>query len=859
MDKSKIVIIDGNSLLFRAYYATSYGDPSSIMRTSKGVPTNAVFAFGNMMAKILSSLKKGDMVFVGFDTDSSTFRKEEFAAYKANRAPCPEELIPQFPISREILDALSIVHYEESGVEADDICGTIAKKASAEGYQVEIYTSDKDYLQLIDENVAVLLLKTGLSNLDKMTEASLMESWGLTPSQIIDYKGLRGDPSDNIPGIPGVGDKTAKDLLHKYGSFQGVKEHMEEIPGKLGEKIRNNIEKGELSYHLASIKLDVKLPFGLESLKYEGYDFQKVAKFSKTYELTQLVSRLPLALKKEEKAADWQTVDNLSLIKAKEVAIILDIDHLAYHDDVLKGMAIRADGKTYYISIDDLLIDCAARKILEDPTVKKTVYDGKGTIYALRKNGIAIKGIVDDILLLTYLLDSSSTATPHAVYAYHSIMLPKREKDGDNVALCAMMAEKIGEISEKSRAILNENGEISLYEEIELPLMRVLSDMEWEGFPLSLRELEELGNEYRKERDSLERKLIELAGETINFNSPKQVADLFFEKLKLPNPRGGSTSVEALNEIKDKHEIVKVLLEYRKYQKMISTYVEGLIPHLKEDGKIHSYFNQAVTATGRLSSSSPNLQNIATRDEESRLIKKCFHYDDGNTVLLSLDYGQIELRVLASLSNAKNYIDVFLSGQDVHEETAKRIFKTEHPTPLERRRAKAINFAIIYGTTIYGLSEQLGSTPKEAAAFIDSFYEAYPELRLFLDGILKEVEEKGYVSTLFKRRRYLPDITDRNYAKREAARRAALNAPIQGTAADLIKIAMIRIDEYLKKSSHKCKMVLQIHDELIFALPKEEVPTLLPLLKSIMETAVELKVPLVADGGYGHSWYEAKE
>lgn len=871
MEKGKkIYVIDGNSLLFRAYYATAgYGDESSIMKTTSGIPTNAIFAFANMLNKILSNMGEGESIFVGFDADSKTFRKEEFAAYKANRKPAPEYLIKQFPISRELLDALNIVHLEVHGIEADDLCGTVSKLASKEGYQVEVYTSDKDYLQLIEQNITVNLLRRGMSDIDRMDPVSMVEKFGFQPLQIIDYKGLCGDSSDNLPGIPGVGEKTAVKLISQYGSFEKILEAAEngEIKGKLGENIRANQELGKECYKLATIKLDAELPFTLADLVYQGYDFQKMNSFCQKYELKQLSSRLPIKWK-QEKAEDKKIepilLSSLEGIEfGSPLGIHFDVEEGDYHDSLIHGVAISYGEKAYYLD-ESHLDDPSLKKVLEDGSISKSVYDGKMAIYAANRLGISLKGIRFDALLASYLLDSSLKGDPESVYAHFGIDLVGQENEqlslfaqNDPLRACKI-AYFSNLIEEKAISELRANDVYSLYEDIELPLSKVLAQMEIEGFPLDGKELSKIGEGFREKAKSLEEEVTSLAGEKFNIASPKQVAFILYEKLGLGSGKEKSTSVEALKQIQNQHPIVKKILEYRKYAKLVGTYIDGFLPHIAEDGRIHTYFNQAQTTTGRLSSSKPNLQNISARDEEGKLIRKAFYYPDGDYQILSLDYGQIELRVLAALSGCKKYIEVFENGHDVHSETAKMIFHHEDITPLERRRAKAVNFAIIYGTTPFGLADQIDGTPNEAKQIIADFYLAYPEIGEYLSSIISSVERKGYVETMFGRRRYLRDITDGNYLKREAAKRQALNAPVQGTAADLIKIAMLHVDSFLKEGKYESKMVLQIHDELLFKIKKGE-EFLIEKLQNIMENAIELPVKLTVEGGLGKTWYDAKD
>ncbi|MCQ2743119.1 MAG: DNA polymerase I, partial [Bacilli bacterium] len=706
-NKKKIYVIDGNSLLFRAYYATAYGDSASIMRTKEGVPTNAIFAFANMLTKVLQSFKGGESIFVGFDSDKETFRKQEFEQYKANRKPCPPELIKQFPISRELLKALNIVNFEQPGIEADDICGTVAKMAGKAGYEVIVYTSDKDYLQLIDENITVSLLKTGMSNMEVMNTVTMPEKWGFSPKQIIDYKGLMGDTSDNLPGIPGIGDKTAVKLIQQYGSFEAIVEAAQTMTSKMGEKIREGAELGRQCYKLATIKTDVDLPFNMEDLEYKGYDFASISEFAAKYELKQFITRLPVTLKKGEtaqKEIEVEVLPSLGDFEVNgEIGIALDIDEDSYQDSPVEGIAFTNGDKTVYLTATSLLEDKQARILLKDPAVKKCVFDGKMIKVALSKMGIEINGIDFDILLSAYLLDSSLANNANMVYSSFGVDI---STDETPTLLSASCPKRIGKMAyfamslkEKATLSMKSLDAWKLYEEIEMPLSMVLADMEIEGFPLDVDTLNQIGEGFRTKLKTLEEEIYALAGTKFNIASPKQVGELLFNKMQLAESKNLSTSVEVLNGLKDKHPIVGKILEFRKYSKLVGTYIDGLAPHVKGDGKIHTTFNQAQTTTGRLSSSNPNLQNISARDEEGRMIRKAFFYKEEGHHILSLDYSQIELRILAALSQDETYITVFNEGHDVHSETAKRIFNVETPTFEQRRRAKAANFAIIYGTT----------------------------------------------------------------------------------------------------------------------------------------------------------------
>ena len=865
---NKAYVIDGNSLLFRAYFATAFSGTEQIMRTKDGTPTNAVFAFSNMINKILSSLKDGDLLFVGFDTGTATFRHKEDASYKANRKPAPKELKEQMPIAREFLKALNIFTYEKEGFEADDICGTYSKLAAKAGYNVIVYTSDRDYLQLIEDNVTIHILKTGMSNILVMDTKTMPELYGFTPLQIIDYKGLRGDSSDNLPGIPGIGDKTAVKLIQEYGSLEKILEAAPNMKSKVGESLVANAEMGRHCKHMAEIDTHVELPFTVEDTVYEGYDFASINAFCNKYELKQFLNRLPSKLKKDdahEIDIEYKTIDSFKGIDIKdELSIALDIEPGNYNNAEVHGLAVNTNGENYYIGIDNLVNDESILKVLANKNIKKYCYDYKAIKVALAKRNIEIEGLYFDILLAAYLLDSSLSNNLDAVMHYFGADISSNKDDtlslfdNSDPLRAAKVAYFVHKIANKAIAELDKLECLKLYNEIEIPLASVLAKMEIEGFPLDVKVLEEMGNEFKANLNEIRQRIYEIAGEEFNIDSPKQVGDLLFNKLGLKANRKMSTSVDVLKDLVGTHPIVAEILQYRKYAKLISTYVSGLISHVYPDGKLHAIFNQALTTTGRLSSSDPNLQNISVRDEEGKMIRKAFYYQENNISLLSLDYSQVELRILASLSGCKKLQDVFASNEDIHSATAKHVFHTENPTPNERRRAKAVNFGIIYGISDWGLSEQIDCSVKEARDIIDEFYNAYPEIGAYFQKITSEVTKKGYVTTLLGRRRYLREVHDANYQVREFARRAAMNAPIQGTAADLIKIAMIKVDEALKEKKLKTKLILQIHDELLFKVPGEEKEIVLPLIKEIMEHALDLDVKLEVDGGFGHTWYDAK-
>ena len=863
---SRLIIIDGYSLLFRSYYATAYPGVE-IMRTKDGTPTNAIFAFSNMINKIVANLKDGDAIAVAFDAGKPTFRHEALETYKANRKPAPEDLVPQFPIAREFINAMGIYQFEKEGVEGDDIAGTIAKRGEEKGYEVYLYTSDRDFIQLVDDKISINIIRKGLSDVMVMTPELVKEEYGFEPLQIIDYKGLRGDSSDNLPGIPGVGEKTAVKLITEYQNFDNIINHADEIGGRIGNSLKENQELGRLCRDLAIIKTDIELPFDIDDTIYNGYSFDKISEFAKKYEFKQFMSKIsPKWKRKDELPADLniEFLTSLNDIAIpEELSLALDYEGEDYSRDDVFGIALNINGRHIYIDIENAKKDDKLKAILEDKNIKKYCYDFKAIKVALSRYGIEIDGCVFDLLIATYLLDPSPVSDVDKVMNQYHLDLPVKE----NVSLLATAnPQRPVRIALYSR-LLYENVKrelqkvdiLELFNTLELPLASTLADMEIEGFPVDINILNELGDNYRKKMQENEEIVYQLTGEKFNINSPKQIADILYNKLKLPNNKKGSTSIEALKELIDLHPAIIYLIEYRKYFKLVSTYIDGIKPHIFSDNKIHAKFNQALTSTGRLSSSEPNLQNISVRDEEGKLIRKAFKYPSDEYEILSLDYSQIELRILASLSNCKGLQEIFASGEDIHSATAKKVFHIEgEPTTTQRRRAKAVNFGIIYGISDWGLAEQIDSSVSEAKQIISEFYSSFPEVMDFFKNVVDNASKDGYVSTVMGRRRYLNELHDSNYATREFAKRAAMNAPIQGSAADLIKIAMIKVDNLLKEKGLKTKMVCQIHDELIFKVPKDEKEIAYNLIKETMEHAMQLSVNLEVDGGFGKDWYDAK-
>ncbi len=866
----KLVIVDGNSLLFRAYYATSF--TGTIMRRKDGFPTNAIFGFSNMMNKIISTLKDGDLLFVSFDTGKKTFRHKEMETYKAQRKPIDEDLKLQLPVARDLLKAMGVFYYELEGYEGDDLAGTVAKIGSNANLEVDVYTSDKDYLQLINDNISIYMITKGIKETKIMNKESLFNDMGLTPDQIRDYKGLMGDPSDNIKGIPGVGEKTAIKLLQQYSSLEGIIEAMKNEKSKLAQKILDNQDLGKFCKHIATIDTDVPLPFTLDDLEYSGYDFNELSSFYTKEEFYSLLKKLKPNSKKRninktstEKSIKFEKIliSSFKDLPNNISTFVLDYNQTNYHHANVNNVIFADDKNVYIYDYSLAKKDKDFINFITNENIKKATFDSKAMYVLLNKDHIQLNGITFDLLLASYLLDSSLANDPITVCAYFGENILSNDQltlFDDNSSTCNL-TYVINSIKDEVIASLKEIDCYDLYNNIELKLAIVLAKMEIEGFPLNKEALNVINEKYKIVLNELTEKIDELAGVKINLSSPKQVADLLFNKLMLPSNKKQSTSIEILNNIKHLHPIVPLLIEYRKYSKLISTYTSGLSDYIFPDGKIHALFNQALTTTGRLSSSEPNLQNISVRDEEGKLIRKAFFYDEDNLSLLSLDYSQIELRLLAHMANVSLLIKAFNEGKDVHEQTAREIFNIpndeEVPSNL-RRKAKTVNFGIVYGISDWGLAEQLSCPVQEAKTIINNFYLVYPEIKTYFDNVVEFATKNNYVTTLFKRRRYILELNSDNYQTREFGKRAAQNAPIQGTAADLIKMAMIKIDEEITKQQLKSKLILQIHDELIFKIYPEEKEIMYNLVKSTMENIYPLKVKLEVDGSCDKTWYDCK-
>ena len=856
----KLLLLDGNSMLFRAYYATLY---THRMTTSNGIPTNAVYGFVMMLNKAIDIIEP-DEILVAWDAGKPTFRHKQFSAYKGTRKPLDEELIVQFPIVREYLDAAGIKRYEQEGYEADDIIGSMAK--CCKDVQTTILTSDRDLLQLIDATTHVLLMKKGLSEMDLMDEQNLLDTYGITPSQVIEMKGLMGDTADNIPGVQGVGEKTALRLLNQYSTVENVYAHIDEVKGKLKEKLEKDKDNAFMSLELATIYTKMELPFELCDCEFSGIQ-EAVNGFYEKYEMRSLVNRT-----KQTKNEKWplKEVDHFEMIQDENVMIMPVCSQEPYLDQKLYGFMVPLDKTIYYISVENALEDANFKKLLEKKKI--ITWDTKEMMHLLDRYGFKWNEFSDDLHIAGFLLNSTATDSDALIEALH-ISLPEsfhdvskktKEEPAYSVtrekAICHSLTQQLFEKRSEIRSSLKSQNVISLYEDIEMPIAHVLFSMEKEGISIQESFLDEYGVLLNKKLDELAQQIYGHAGMIFNINSPKQLANVLFDELNLSG--GGkkrSTSADVLEKLRGKHPIIEDILEYRKIAKVLSTYIDGLKKHIRSDEKIHTCFNQTMTQTGRLSSSDPNLQNISIRDELGKEIRKAFVAQEGYH-LLSTDYSQIELRMLAHMANEDHMIRAFNEGLDIHTKTATLIFgcTPEEVDDQKRRIAKTVNFGIVYGQTEFGLSSQLHITRKEAGEFMQMYFDSYPKIHQYMNQLIDFCKENGYVETLFHRRREIPEINDKNFMTREFGKRAAMNAPIQGSAADLIKIAMLKMDKALKDANVQSKMLLQIHDELIFLVPDNELDLMQNLVKDTMENAMELKVPLKASISVGKSWYEAK-
>lgn len=881
MTKKKLLLVDGNSVAFRAFFALS----GSLERfvNKNGLHTNAIFAFHTMFENIMER-EKPTHVLVAFDAGKTTFRTEMYEEYKGTRARTPGELKEQLPYLREMLTALGVQHYELDNYEADDIIGTLANRAPKDEFDVVVLSGDRDLTQLATEDVTVDITLKGVSDVEVYTPAHVAEKYdGLTPLQIIDMKGLAGDSSDNIPGVTKIGEKTAIKLLKEYGSVEGVYEHVDEMKAsKMKENLINDKEQAFLSKKLATINIEAPVEVKVEELAYTGKNLDQLIPFYKEMDFKQFLKKLDIEEEMPEMediffdAADSFTPDMFTDNQAIYVEMMEDNYHLA---DIV-GVAWGNSKKIYTTNNLEIFENEHFLDWLSDAGKSKTVYDAKRTYIALTRYARRMESIDFDALLAAYLLDTNDNSNDiegvASHYGYTAIqsdeaVYGKGAKKGlpeNEEAFFSHLARKISAVNALKPILekeLAEKNQMKLFTDIELPLARILAEMEMAGITVNASRLQEMRIEFSDRLKEIEEKIYEEAGEEFNINSPKQLGVILFEKMGLPvikkTKTGYSTAVDVLEQLKEQAPIVEHILAYRQIAKIQSTYVEGLLKVIQSDGKVHTRYLQTLTQTGRLSSVDPNLQNIPIRLEEGRKIRQAFVPRGEDWVIYSSDYSQIELRVLAHISDDEHLKQAFIEGQDIHASTAMRVFGIEKPedvTPNKRRQAKAVNFGIVYGISDYGLSQNLGITRKAAQQYIDTYFEKYPGVKKYMEEVVREAKDKGYVETLFHRRRYLADINSRNYNLRSFAERTAINTPIQGSAADILKIAMINLNQRLKEENLEATMLLQVHDELVLEVPKDELEKLDAIVKEVMENAVALAVPLITDSSWGDTWYEAK-
>ncbi|HCQ2404441.1 TPA: DNA polymerase I [Staphylococcus aureus] len=875
---NKLVLIDGNSLSFRAFYALP------LLSNKAGIHTNAVYGFAMLLEKILKE-EKPNHFLVAFDAGKTTFRHEKYSEYKGGRQKTPPELSEQFPYIRQLLDAYHIKRYELDNYEADDIIGTLSKEADKAGFQTIIITGDRDLTQLATDNVTIYYTKKGVTDVDHYTPDFIAEKYnGLTPNQIIDMKGLMGDTSDNIPGVAGVGEKTAIKLLNQFDTVEGVYEHLDEISGKkLKEKLQNSKEDALMSKELATINVDSPIEVKLEDtlMTHQDEQQEKIELFKKL-EFKQLLADIDQSASVEdaiEKTFEIETsFDNIDFTSLKEAAIHFELDGGNYLRNNILKFSLFTGEKHIVINVDDINNYVELVSWLENPNSKKVVYDAKKTYVASHRLGIDIQNISFDIMLASYIIDPSRTISDvqSVVSLYGQSFVKddvsiygkgKKFKVPEDDVLnpyVASITDAIYFAKPNMDKQLEEYNQVELLADLELPLAKILSEMEEIGIFTDVHDLEEMEKEIQEKLDVLIRNIHDAAGEDFNINSPKQLGVVLFETLQLPvikkTKTGYSTAVDVLEQLQGEHPIIDYILEYRQLSKLQSTYVEGLQKVISDDQRIHTRFNQTLAQTGRLSSVDPNLQNIPVRLEEGRKIRKAFKPTSKDSVILSADYSQIELRVLAHITQDESMKEAFINGDDIHTATAMKVFGVEadQVDSLMRRQAKAVNFGIVYGISDYGLSQSLGITRKKAKAFIDDYLASFPGVKQYMSDIVKDAKALGYVETLLHRRRYIPDITSRNFNLRGFAERTAMNTPIQGSAADIIKLAMVKFAQKMKETTYQAKLLLQVHDELIFEVPKSEVDSFSEFVEEIMENALQLDVPLKVDSSYGATWYDAK-
>ncbi|MBQ6494474.1 MAG: DNA polymerase I [Bacilli bacterium] len=849
----KVILVDGNNLLFRSYYATAY--TGNIMRNSKGFPTNGLYGFVNMINKIINE-ENPKYMLVAFDI-GKTFRHEKYDSYKGGRIETPDELKMQFPVAKEILNAMGIKYLETPGYEADDIIGTFANMIDNDDkYNGLIVSSDKDLLQLISDNVSVKLLKS--KDYIMMDHDTFVNTYGIEPIRMIDLKGLMGDPSDNIPGVKGIGEKTALKLLQEYDSVENLYKHIDEIKGATGNKLRDGLESAFMSKEIATIYKEVPVDITIDDIKYSNNFSNELVKLFNELEFYSFIKKVDVV--DNSNNLNINIVNSIkNIVINDDVGVYVDMDNTNYHKGTIIGIGIYNKNNSIYIDgFDD--ISCINGNIY--------TYDAKKMYVSFKYNNIELTNISDDVMISCYLLNYN--VNDDIAYVAHDmgVDIPFYDKKEElslemRAKRCVMKAKFIYDVRDKLINDMKHEGVLDIYNDIEMPLSFVLGRMEYTGIRCDSNILDDMGKDITSRINDVSKSIYDLAGCEFNIGSPKQLGDILFNKLEMPHGKKGKSGNYATDEATlsklSSYPIIGLILEYRMLTKLYSTYIEGLKSSIMEDGKIHTIYTQTLTRTGRLSSIEPNLQNIPIRNEYGKLIRKSF-VSDNDSVLLSSDYSQIELRMFSHLANIDSMKEAFLNNFDIHTHTASLIYHVpmDKVTKDMRRGAKAVNFGIIYGISSYGLSQDLGISPKEAKEFIDNYFKTYPGIKNYMDEEIKNAYELGYVKTIMGRKRIINELKNTNYNIRSMGERMALNTPIQGSSADILKMAMIKIDKELLNRNLKSKMLLQIHDELVFNVYNDELDTIKSLVKDIMENIYKLSVPLEVEISIGKDLYEAK-
>ena len=877
-----LVIIDGNSIINRAFYALPE------MSNKEGLKTNAIYGFTNMLLKIIDTYNPTH-ISVAFDRKAPTFRHIEFKEYKAGRKKMPDELREQFEPLKDLLDKFNIHRLEIDGYEADDIIGTVSKIAEDNGFKVYIVTGDKDAIQLASNKTTTLITKKGVGEVEEYDYDSVIEKYEMTPTQFIDLKGLMGDKSDNIPGVPGIGEKTGIKLIKEFSSIEGIFDNIDSIKGSTKKKLEENKELAIMSKKLATIIRDVPVEFNLEELEYGNYNTKDILDVFKYLGFTSLIPRIGNLDESEDivneanvEISKLEDIDEfINKVKENNELIIKTVTREGnILDKRIKYIFLSVDGKKiYYVEENSIH---KLEYIFTSNEIKKLGYNLKDDYIALKPYGIKLENIYFDITIAEYLIDSMSS-TSYECSAIAMKYLTKKVKTKEELLGKGVKAKKyqdlsfeelsshISQIIDTVKSVmpimeenLKESNMDGLLYHVEMPLVEVLADMEYEGVKVDKEKLNELGSQFKEIIKKLESEIYKISGEEFNINSPKQLGVILFEKLGLPvikkTKTGYSTNAEVLDKLKDQSPIIDKIIEYRQIVKLNSTYVEGLLSIINPiDGRIHSSFNQTITTTGRISSTEPNLQNIPVKLEMGRNIRKVFISDKG-CKLVDADYSQVELRVLAHMSQDETMIDAFKHNEDIHTKTASQVFNVsmDEVTSKQRSDAKAVNFGIVYGKSDFGLSEDLNIPVKQAKEYIENYFNKYNKIKEFMDNIIEDASSNGYVTTILNRRRYIPEIKSSNFMLRNAGKRAAMNAPIQGSAADIIKIAMINVYKKLEENNLKSKLILQVHDELIVEAVDSEIDIVKKIVKDDMENAVCLDVNLDVDLNIGDSWYDTK-